>query len=189
MPPLLAAGVSLITDPARGANFLTATSSNLIPGTNYTVLAAVSLSSGGASSSQAASPTILALTGLLVPDTAPPSFTKATVRAVMPSIGSNSSTGAAAGDGTFSIQIDIGLNEEGRVYYVVYGDPGCITGVSGLRCASTKCSSYLQNVLPTWCVHVQEVGRAVVLHCLCTYSFWRLHASHLQLLTVACWSL
>lgn len=184
----LALGVSLVTDPARGANFLTATSSNLIPGTNYTVLAAVSLSSGGASSSQAASPTILALTGLLVPDTAPPSFTKAAVRSVMPSVSSNSSSSAAAGDGTFSVQIDIGLNEEGRVYYVVYGDPSCITGGSGLRFACTKqanheCSSYSHYYLQT-CHVAHSVclyrtgGRAVVLHCLGTCSLRGLHGSH-----------
>lgn len=120
-------GVSLVAEPARGANFLTATSTGLSPGTNYTVLAAVRLAGSGASNSQAASPTVVALTGLLVPDTAPPSFTKAAVKAVTPGRGGNGSS-TAAGATTFSIQMDVGLNEDGRVYYAVYGDPACITG-------------------------------------------------------------
>lgn len=116
-----------MADPTRGPNFLTANSTGLTPGTNYTVLAAVRLSSGGSSSTTAASPTVVALTGLLVPDTAPPTFTKATVKAVTPGRGSNGSS-SVAGATTFSIQMDLGLNEDGRVYYAVYGDPACITG-------------------------------------------------------------
>lgn len=120
--------------PTRGLNFLTATSTGLAPGTNYTVLAAVRLSgsaggaasssSTGSSSGQAASPSVVALTGLLVPDTAPPSFTKTAVKGVKPTNGS--ATGV--GSGTFTIQLDLGLSEDGRVYYAVYRDPGCITG-------------------------------------------------------------
>jgi hypothetical protein len=123
----LSTGVSLVADLTRGPNFLTTTSTGLTPGTNYTVLAAVRLSSGGSSSTTAASPTVVALTGLLVPDTAPPTFTKATVKAVTPGSGGNGSS-SAAGATTFSIQMDLGLNEVGRVYYAVYGDPACITG-------------------------------------------------------------
>lgn len=122
------AGVSLVADAARGPNFLTATSTGLLPGTNYTVLASVRLSGGSSSSSQAASPTVLALTGLLVPDTAPPSFTTAVVRAVAPGVVGSNGSSSTAGATTFSIQMDLALNEDARVYYAVYGDPACITG-------------------------------------------------------------
>lgn len=124
-------GVSLLPDAAGGSHFLTATSTGLQPGTNYTVLAAVRLAGSGAGNAQAASPTVVALTGLLVPDTAPPSFTKAVVKAVTPGTGSNGSS-TTVGATSFSIQVDLGLSEDGRVYYAVYGDPACITGA----CAS-----------------------------------------------------
>lgn len=122
-----------MSDPTQGPYFQTATSTSLAPGTNYTVFAAVRAGNGGGSSVQAASPTVMALTGLLVPDTAPPSFTKAVVmpvKAAAPSgsVGNSSTGSAVAGDGTFSITIDLGLNEQGRVYYAVYGNPACISG-------------------------------------------------------------
>lgn len=123
-------GVSLLPDAAGGSHFLTATSTGLQPGTNYTVLAAVRLAGSGAGNAQAASPTVVALTGLLVPDTAPPSFTKAVVKAVTPGTGSNGSS-TTVGATSFSIQVDLGLSEDGRVYYAVYGDPACITGACG----------------------------------------------------------
>jgi hypothetical protein len=125
------AGVSLLPDAAGGSHFLTATSTGLQPGTNYTVLAAVRLAGSGAGAAQAASPTVVALTGLLVPDTAPPTFTKAVVKAVTPGTGGNGSS-TAVGATSFSIQLDLGLNEDGRVYYAVYGDPACITSKCGL---------------------------------------------------------
>lgn len=138
MPAYNIAGISLLADATHGPNFLTATSSGLNPGTNYTVLATVRMAGSSASNSQAASPTMVALTGLLVPDTAPPSFTKAAVNAVTPGTGSNGSS-TAAGATTFSIQMDIGLSEDGRVYYAVYGDPACITGM----CVGWLCNGWL----------------------------------------------
>jgi hypothetical protein len=49
------------------------------------------------------------------------------VKAVTPGSSSNGSS-TASGATMFSIQMDVGLNEDGRVYYAVYGDPACITG-------------------------------------------------------------
>jgi hypothetical protein len=124
---LLHAGVTLLPDASHGTNFLSATAAGLTPGTNYTVLAAVGVAGGGGggSASLAASPTVTALTGLLVPDTAPPSFTRAAVVAVMPNGGGSAGD---APDGTFSMAMELGLGEGGRVLYGVYGDPACISG-------------------------------------------------------------
>lgn len=118
----------MVADPSQGPNFLTATATSLTSGTNYTVLAVVASTSGGSSGSGsngglAFSPTVTALSGLLVPDTVPPSFTRAAVTAAAPDTGA---TGAA--DGTFSMNVELGLNEAGQVYYGVYGDPVCIAG-------------------------------------------------------------
>lgn len=126
--PLTNTGVSLLPNISGGPNFQSAVSSGLQPGTNYTVFAAVQVSSSGSSSLQAASPTITALIGLLVPDTVPPSFTKALVRATTPRGGSSPGAGAAATAGIFSIQLDVSINEDGRVFYAVYGNPSCIIG-------------------------------------------------------------
>lgn len=103
--------VSLAADAARGPHFYAATAGGLMPGTNYTLLLAVrgglSLSSG-----------VTALSGLLVPDTAPPSFTAARL------VGQASN----ASEGGFALTLDLGLSEAGALSYAIYGDPACITG-------------------------------------------------------------
>jgi hypothetical protein len=65
------------------------------------------------------SPGVTALTGILVPDTTAPSFTRSAVL---------SATRSTAQPGRFTVQMDLGLNEQGRVYYALYGHPSCITG-------------------------------------------------------------
>lgn len=104
----------MLADAAPGPFFLTATAANLAPGTNYTLLTSVRHKQ-----SSAVSTGVNALTGLLVPDTTPPSFTRSAVlSAVASSIQARK----------FIVQLDLGLNEQGRVFYAVYGDPACITG-------------------------------------------------------------
>eukprot|EP00879_Flechtneria_rotunda_P000373 GHRR01000465.1.p1 GENE.GHRR01000465.1~~GHRR01000465.1.p1 ORF type:complete len:1109 (+),score=342.16 GHRR01000465.1:4020-7346(+) len=114
-PPLAVkinrAGVSLVADMTQGPSFYSATANNLAPGTNYTLLAAVRRD-------LVLSPGVTVLAGVLVPDTMPPSFTKSAALAV---------TANAAGD-KFTVKMHVGINEQGGVYYAIYGDPGCITG-------------------------------------------------------------
>lgn len=64
-------------------------------------------------------PGLTAVTGILVPDTTAPSFTKTAVKVP-------ATPNAVTGDWT--VQLDLGLNEHGKVYFAVYGDPSCITG-------------------------------------------------------------
>ena len=93
-----------------GAYFAT-NLTGLTSGTNYTVLLVVrdGTTLGGG---------VVALSGVLVPDTAPPSFTSAEL------------VGATADpvSRTFSLAVNIGLDEPGTVAFAVYGDPGCMTG-------------------------------------------------------------
>jgi len=103
--------VTLVADTEHGANFYGATASGLSPGTNYTLLLAVrsgvTLSSG-----------VTALSGMLIPDTQPPTFTSARL------VGEASNTTV----GGFTVSLDLGLNEAGTVAFAVYGDPDCLTG-------------------------------------------------------------
>lgn len=110
-----------MADATSGPFFLSATASSLVPGTNYTLLASVRQGS-------VLSPGVTALTGLLVPDTTPPSFTHS---AVLSAAHSTSQTGK------FSVQMDLGLDEQGQVHYAVYGDPACITGEASSCCGIT----------------------------------------------------
>jgi hypothetical protein len=112
---LAVAGVTLVADAASGPFFLSATAASLAPGTNYTLLTAVRQLS-------VLSPGVTALTGILVPDTTAPSFMRSAVL---------SATRSTAQPGRFTVQMDLGLNEQGRVYYAVYGHPSCITGMHG----------------------------------------------------------
>eukprot|EP00878_Enallax_costatus_P001414 GHUV01001564.1.p1 GENE.GHUV01001564.1~~GHUV01001564.1.p1 ORF type:complete len:325 (-),score=58.70 GHUV01001564.1:2550-3524(-) len=109
-----AAGVSMVADATQGPYYFAATASGLQPGTNYTMLSTVRQGS-------TLSPGLTALTGVLVPDTTPPSFTKSVVKVpATPSV--------ITGDWT--VQVDIALNEQGKVFFAIYGDPDCITGTT-----------------------------------------------------------
>ncbi|KIZ07385.1 hypothetical protein MNEG_0572 [Monoraphidium neglectum] len=104
--------VTLVADAARGPHFYAANATGLTPGTNYTVLLAVR-------SGLALATGVTALSGALVPDTQPPSFTAAWL--VSGGGGANASTGS------FSVALDLGLDEPGAVSFAIYGDPACIT--------------------------------------------------------------
>ncbi|KAI8463288.1 MAG: hypothetical protein J3K34DRAFT_496093 [Monoraphidium minutum] len=111
---IVAAGaVALAADPARGPHFYAATAAGLAPGSDYTLLLVVrsglTLSSG-----------VTALTGALVPDTTPPSFTAA-------ALASGAAATAVPQSGTLSFDLALGLDEAGTVSYALYGDPACIT--------------------------------------------------------------
>lgn len=125
---LALAGVTLVAEPASGSFFLSATAANLAPGTNYTLLTAVRQLS-------VLSPGVTALTGILVPDTTAPSFTHSAVL---------SAARTAAQPGRFTVQMDLGLDEQGRVFYAVYGNPSCITG-TGLPLGLHWCTNTLQR--------------------------------------------
>jgi hypothetical protein len=102
-------GSLLAADPGGGAGFYAGAATGLSPGTNYTLLMAVgsglSLSSG-----------VTALVGALVPDTAPPSFTAASVSAAV-----------ADPSGSIALTLDVGLDEGGTLAYAAYPAP-CLAG-------------------------------------------------------------
>jgi hypothetical protein len=135
---LALAGVTLVAEPASGPFFLSATAANLAPGTNYTLLTAVRQLS-------VLSPGVTALTGILVPDTTAPSFTRSAVL---------SAARTAAQPGRFTVQMVLGLNEQGRVHYAVYGHPSCITGATvllwNLSYSATRiCHADVRGATPT----------------------------------------
>lgn len=99
---------------AQGQYHLSATAEQLKSGTNYTMLTTVRQGS-------VLAPGVTALTGILVPDTTAPSFTRTALKG-------SAVPDAATGD--WSFQLDLGLNEQGRVYFAVYGSPSCITGIT-----------------------------------------------------------
>lgn len=121
------AGVTLLPNATGGPAFYSGVASGLTPGTNYTLLAAVSFGGGAVVSSGLA-----ALSGLLVPDTAPPSFTAAAVRGVAfgAAAGAANSSGSSSGGSSdrFTVTLEVGLDEPGSVAFALYGDPACITG-------------------------------------------------------------
>lgn len=110
-----------------------------MPGTNYSVLLAVR-------AGLVVSPGVTAVTGLLVPDNNPPSFTTTLL------------TGAASDPalGTFTLKMTIGIDEPGGVYYAVYGNPRCITGgLQGGRkgdCRQQGCRAQQEDASGLQCV-------------------------------------
>ncbi|KAF6259840.1 hypothetical protein COO60DRAFT_964595 [Scenedesmus sp. NREL 46B-D3] len=141
------AGVTLLADAASGPFFLSSTAANLAPGTNYTLLTTVRQLS-------VLSPGVTALTGVLVPDTTAPSFTRSVVL---------SAARSTAQPDRFTVQMDLGLNEQGRVFYAVYGHPSCIAAdptpaeivagvnladVNKCNCSSRFCNAAAAGVLP-----------------------------------------
>ncbi len=65
----------MVKDASQGPFFYTYTATGLTPATNYTILVVVQ-------SGVTLSPGVTAITGLLTPDTQPPSFLKAQVTQV-----------------------------------------------------------------------------------------------------------
>jgi hypothetical protein len=61
---------------------------------------------------------VTVLSGLLVPDTSPPSFTNSSLISMK----------VPPGDDRFYAQMQINISEPGTVFFAVYGDPQCITG-------------------------------------------------------------
>lgn len=107
-------GATLLLDATGGPAHFAATLGSLVPGTNYTALLAVRRGTALASG-------VLALSGLLVPDTAPPSF--AAARLVGSAVPPDSV------DGRWSVTLDLGLDEPGAVRYALYrDDAACATG-------------------------------------------------------------
>lgn len=102
----------MVATPAQGPFYLSATAADLKSGTNYTMLTTVR-------QDLVLAPGVTAVTGILVPDTTAPSFTKTAVKVP-------ATPDVITGD--WSVQIDLGLNEQGKVYFAVYGDPSCVTG-------------------------------------------------------------
>jgi hypothetical protein len=104
-------GVSLLQDSSQGPFYYSATATGLSPGTNYSILLAVKAGVD-------VSPGVTAVTSLLVPDNGPPSFTRTRLVSVTsdPVVGS------------FTMKMDLGIDEPGAVNYAVYGNPACITG-------------------------------------------------------------
>lgn len=107
-------GVTLLPDAGGGPASFSATIGALTPGTDYTVLLAVRRGTALASG-------VLALSGLLVPDTTPPSFAIARL--------AGTSVPPDSVDGRWSVRLDVGLDELGLVRYAMYrDDAACITG-------------------------------------------------------------
>eukprot|EP00775_Hariotina_reticulata_P010661 gene10661-10820_t len=140
---VLQKGIALLPNATGAPYYYSAVASGLTPGTNYTLLAAVSYGT------VAASPGVTVLSGLLVPDTSPPSFTNTSLVSMK----------VPSGDDRFYAQMQINISEPGTIFFAVYGNPHCITAdptpgemVSGVNLKTVgkcNCSSELCSAVST----------------------------------------